>query len=131
LPFLRNKQYVTRILSQSFTFSLVLVLTALLRFYRLSGQSLWADEGNSVALARRGFVEIARRTAFDIHPPLYYWLLKIWIAIFGDSEIGLRSLSAVLGVGVVYLIWLLGSRLFSRRVGLIATFIVAISPLQV
>ena len=118
-------------LLRSLTLPIILLLSTLLRFNHLSGQSLWADEGNSVALARRGFAEIAQRTAFDIHPPFYYWLLKIWVAIFGDNEIGLRSLSAVLGVGLVYLIWLLGKRLFSPRVGLMAAFIAALSPLQV
>ncbi len=110
----------------------VILLTATgLRFYRLAGQSLWSDEGNSVALAHRTFTEIARHTAFDIHPPLYYWLLKIWIALFGDSEIGLRSLSAVLGVGLVYLTWLLGRRIFGHRVGLLAALLAAVSPFQI
>jgi 4-amino-4-deoxy-L-arabinose transferase-like glycosyltransferase len=118
-------------LSQYLPISIILCLATFLRFYQLSNQSLWSDEGNSVALARRGFVEIAQRTAFDIHPPLYYWLLKLWVVIFGDSEPGLRSLSAVLGIGLVYLIWLLGRRLFSRRVGLIAAFVAAVSPLQI
>lgn len=106
-------------------------MAALLRFYNLSGQSLWADEGNSVALARRGFVEIARRTAFDIHPPFYYWLLKFWIFFFGSTETGLRSLSVVLGVALVYIIGVLGTRWFSPRVGLTAAFIAAVSPLQI
>jgi uncharacterized membrane protein len=118
-------------LARPLTAPAILLLAAILRFYRLSGQSLWADEGNSVALARRSFVEIARRTAFDIHPPFYYWLLKIWISIFGDSEIGLRSLSVVLGILLVFLIGVLGTRLFSSRVGLIAAFIAALSPFQV
>lgn len=108
----------------------ILLLAASLRFYRLAGSSLWADEGNSVALARRSLAEIARRTAFDIHPPLYYWLLKLWITLFGDREIGLRSLSAVLGIGLVYVTWRLGRRLYNARVGRIAAFIVAISPFQ-
>ncbi len=109
----------------------ILCLATALRFYNLDGQSLWSDEGNSVALARRSFVEIAQRTAFDIHPPLYYGLLKIWLTFFGDSEIGLRSLSALLGVGLVYLIGLLGERLFTARVGLMAAFLAAFSPLQI
>jgi uncharacterized membrane protein len=136
LPSLRNTQYdrfgrTTIRLARTLSLPLILLLAAVLRLYQLSGQSLWSDEGNSVALARDGFAEIAQRTAFDIHPPFYYWLLKIWVAIFGDSEIGLRSLSAVLGVGLVYLIWVLGIRLFNRRVGLMAAFIAALSPLQV
>ncbi|MBC8252427.1 MAG: hypothetical protein H8E35_00165, partial [Ardenticatenia bacterium] len=67
--------------------SLILLLATGLRFYRLGGQSLWADEGNSVALARAGLAEIAARTALDIHPPLYYWLLHGWIQLFGDTEV--------------------------------------------
>ncbi len=51
--------------------ALILLLAAALRFYRLAGQSLWSDEGNSVALAQAGLAEIAARTALDIHPPLY------------------------------------------------------------
>ena len=120
-----------RSLARPFTAPAILLLAAILRFYRLSSQSLWADEGNSVALARRGFVEIAQRTAFDIHPPFYYWLLKIWITVFGDSEIGLRSLSVVLGILLVFLIGVLGTRLFGPRVGLIAAFIAALSPFQI
>lgn len=110
---------------------LILLLAAFFRFYHLAGQSLWSDEGNSVALARRSLAEIAQRTAFDIHPPFYYWLLKIWIGVFGDSEVGLRSLSAVLGVACVYLTWQVAVRLLGRRVGLIATLISALSPFQV
>lgn len=110
---------------------LILGLAALLRAYNLSGQSLWADEGNSAVMARRTLVEIAQRTALDIHPPLYYWLLKGWTAMFGASEAGLRSLSVALGVGLVYLVGLLGWRFFSPRAGLIAAFITAIAPLQV
>jgi 4-amino-4-deoxy-L-arabinose transferase-like glycosyltransferase len=118
-------------LGRRLTAPLILVLATLLRFYNLSGQSLWADEGNSIALARRGFAEIAQRTAFDIHPPFYYWLLKLWIVVFGDGEIGLRSLSVVLGLGLVYLIGVLGTRCFGPGVGLTAAFIAALSPLQV
>ncbi|MCL4298366.1 MAG: glycosyltransferase family 39 protein [Anaerolineae bacterium] len=117
--------------ARSLTAPLILLLAALLRFYNLSGQSLWADEGNSAALARRGFVEIARRTAFDIHPPFYYWLLKCWTFFFGSSEAGLRSLSVVLGVGLVYIIGVLGTRWFGPRVGLMAAFMAAFSPLQI
>ncbi|MFQ5612589.1 MAG: glycosyltransferase family 39 protein [Anaerolineae bacterium] len=109
----------------------ILLLAALLRFYRLSFQSLWSDEGNSLALARAGFAEIAQRTAFDIHPPLYYWLLKLWTGVFGFSETGLRSLSATLGVALVLATAGLGARLFGKRVGLAAALIAALSPFQV
>ncbi len=50
---------------------IVLLLATALRFYRLDGQSLWADEGNSVALAGRSLAGITYGAAYDIHPPLY------------------------------------------------------------
>ena len=117
---------------------LVLLLATGLRFYRLAGQSLWADEGNSLALARAGLAEIAARTAQDIHPPFYYWLLHGWLRIFGHSEVAVRSLSAVAGVFLVAMVYRLGTRLVPRedartgqRVGLLAAFIAAVSPFQV
>lgn len=110
---------------------LILLLATVTRFYHLGHQSLWSDEGNSVILARAGFAEIADRTAFDIHPPLYYWLLKSWIACFGESEFGVRSLSAVLAVLLVGGIYYLGRRLFGQAAGLAAMFIAALAPFQV
>ena len=102
-----------------------------LRFYRLDGQSLWADEGNSVVLARAGLAEIAARTALDIHPPLYYWLLHGWTTLFGDTEVAVRSLSAFLSLLLVAVIFRLGKRLLEARAGLAAAFIAAVSPFQV
>lgn len=110
---------------------LILLLAAALRFYRLDGQSLWADEGNSVALARRSLAEITYGAAYDIHPPLYYYLFHFWIQPFGTSEFAVRSLSAVIGILLVGLTFLLGRRLFDPWVGLVAAFLSAISPFQV
>jgi mannosyltransferase len=110
---------------------LTLLLAAWLRFYRLAGQSLWSDEGNSVALARAGLAEIAGRTALDIHPPLYYWLLHGWMRVFGESEVAVRSLSATIGVLLVAVVYRLGTQIFNRRVGLLAAFVAAVSPFQV
>jgi 4-amino-4-deoxy-L-arabinose transferase-like glycosyltransferase len=108
-----------------------LALAAGLRFYRLGEQSLWADEGNSAALAARSLFRIAQDAAADIHPPLYYWLLHLWCHLFGNSEVALRSLSAIVGVGLVYIIYLTGRRLQSEQMGLVAALIAAINPLQI
>ncbi len=110
---------------------LVLAVAAGLRFYNLDGQSLWSDEGNSVALAARPFAQIARDAANDIHPPLYYFLLRIWTRIFGTTEVALRSLSALLGVLLVLATAELGRRIFSRVTGLTAGILAAAAPFQV
>jgi len=54
--------------------------------FRLDLQSLWYDEGFSVYLARMSLGEITARTASDIHPPFYYYLLHFWVKAFGSTE---------------------------------------------
>jgi mannosyltransferase len=112
---------------------LLAVLLALgLRFYQLDAQSLWYDEGFSVYLARMDVAEITERTAADIQPPLYYYLLHAWIGLVGDSEAALRGLSILFGVLTVPLMYAVGWQLFrSRWAGLLAAFLVAASPLHV
>jgi hypothetical protein len=109
----------------------ILLLAFGLRFYRLDAQSLWNDEGTSVAVAQRDLVTIARDAAHDIHPPLYYWLLSGWVRLTGTSEFAVRALSAFLGVILVALIYVLGRLLAGRWVGLAAAFLAAINPFQV
>ena len=110
---------------------LIILLALSLRCYRLHGQSLWADEGNSAALALRSLPSITRDAAHDIHPPLYYYLLHIWVRLWGNSETALRSLSALAGTILVYVTYLLGRVLFHRRVAYAAAFLAAISPFQI
>lgn len=112
-------------------FVLILALAAFLRFYRIGAQSLWNDEGTSAALALRDLAAITRDAAHDIHPPLYYWLLHFWVRLWGVSEAALRSLSALLGVAVVGLVFLIGKALFGAQLGLLSAFLAALSPFQV
>ncbi len=100
-------------------------------FHRLTAQSLWADEGNSVAQAMRPLPELVRHAALDIHPPLYYVLLHLWVRLFGTGEWALRSLSAVAGVAVVWLIWALAHRLWGRGTARVAAAIAVVHPFLV
>ncbi|MFN2291287.1 MAG: glycosyltransferase family 39 protein [Anaerolineae bacterium] len=109
----------------------ILLLAFGLRLHRIGAQSLWNDEGTSIALAQRDLVTIARDAAQDIHPPLYYWLLSGWVELVGTSEAAVRSLSAGLGVLLVALVFALGHLLAGRRAGLVAAFLAAINPFQV
>lgn len=111
--------------------SLVFLLAMALRFPGLAAQSLWADEGNSAALAHASLAEIAVRTAYDIHPPLYYWLLHSWMRLTGDSEVALRSLSAYADVVLIAITYRLAGRLFGRRTAFVAAFAAAVSPFHV
>jgi len=107
----------------------VLLLAFGLQTWHAGQQSLWYDEGFSVYLASRSLSEITSRTAADIHPPLYYYLLHFWQAGAGTTEFSLRFLSAMFAVLCVVLAYALGTRLHGRGTGELAALLVAVSPL--
>ena len=62
-----------------------------LRFWHLTDSCLWFDEIFSVHAAEMDFQNLFWFVAQDlIHPPLFYVLLKFWIAIGGESLFWLR-----------------------------------------
>jgi mannosyltransferase len=101
-----------------------------LRVNRLGVQSLWNDEGTSVALARLSLPAIVGGAAHDIHPPLYYLLLHFWIALGGTSEFAIRFLSVMSGVLLVAVTFRLARTFFDQEVAVIAAFLSALSAFQ-
>ncbi len=72
-------------------FGLIWVVYVLLRTWNLTASCLWFDEIFSVHAATLPWRDLFWFVARDlIHPPLFYVLLKIWIAIGGESLFWLR-----------------------------------------
>ncbi len=88
----------------------IVAVAAALRFYAIDHSSFWSDEGNTWAIIQRSFGQIARDAAADIHPPGYYWLLKLWAAAWGTSPAALRSFSALCGILLVALVFFVARR---------------------
>lgn len=64
-------------------------------------------------------------------PPVYYILAWAWAKLFGTGEVGVRSLSALIGTATIPVAYLAGRELVSRRTGIVTAAIVAVSPLLV
>lgn len=109
-------------------FAFLSCLTLFAAFYG-AGKSLWLDEAYSVLVAKQGFAEMLVSLENDAHPPLYYFLLGFWIKLFGDGEIAVRSLSGVFYLGGVLTVYWLGREIYEKRVGFLAAFLYALSPL--
>ena len=108
---------------------LILCLLAFaLRVFQLGAQSLWYDEGFSAWLSAQSLDQITLKTAADIHPPLYYYLLHFWMLAGGQSEFALRFLSLVPGVLLVPVVFLLARKLVDETTGWIAALLTAASP---
>lgn len=102
-----------------------------LRLQRLNFQPLWGDEGWSFYFAGQSLPQLLALTAADIHPPLYYTLLKIWLFIVGPGPEEARFLSVIFGAALIPVVAVLGQRLFDGRVGATAAAVTALMPLAV
>ncbi len=112
----------------------VVVLSASLRLAHLNYHSLDLDESVSVWLAEKPAGELVANTlnlSWDPHPPAYYLMLKGWTTLLGSGEFSVRLLSALFGIALAWLVFLVGEQLFSSWAGVVAAGLVAVNPLLV
>jgi len=103
-----------------------------LRVVQLGHQSFWYDESFTWRLVHLGFgrmFEVLPKT--ELTPPLYYILVWSWAKLFGTSEAGLRSLSALAGMLTVPVIFVVARKLISARAGVFAAALAACNPLLI
>ncbi|MFQ5614912.1 MAG: glycosyltransferase family 39 protein [Anaerolineales bacterium] len=108
----------------------IMLLALVLRLIAIESRGLEYDDTFSFFLAGQPFGRIIAGTAADTMPPLYYFLLHLWINI-GRQVWVLRLLNVLLSLGILVLIYQLTKRLFGEESGLWAAFFTAISPLQI
>ena len=107
-------------------------LAAVVRFAFLGHQSFWFDEAVTVELVRKSLLGMLKALPnTESTPPLYYVLAWGWAKVFGTGEVGLRSLSALLGTATVPVVFFIGRLYGSSRAGLLGAALVACSPLLV
>lgn len=118
---------------------LIVVLAAVVRFWRLTYHSLWFDEAVTLQWATSNPLWTWQRTfslAEDKHPPGYYLVLHYWIKwldLVGlpRSDAALRAFGSILGVVTVVGVLLLVRRLSGRPTALLAGLLAALSPVLV
>jgi mannosyltransferase len=106
---------------------------AAIRFSTLGLQSYHHDE---VITAARVLPGSFGHMLHEVHrsestPWLYYILAWPWSKLFGLSEVGLRSLSAIFGLATIPVAFLVGRELAGRRAGLITMALVAVNPMLI
>jgi uncharacterized membrane protein len=105
----------------------ILILSFILRIYKIGYYGLWLDEIYSLWYSKSDFFSITRKLfSGGPHPPFYFWFLHFWIKFFGDSLFVLRLPSLVFGIITIYLIYWIANTLFDKRAGLYSAFLGAI-----
>lgn len=85
----------------TFLFSLIII-------YCSNSKSLWADEVFSLKLIDCNWETMIKVAKADVHPPLYYFILKIFISIFtrfGLDNIFIGKITSYIPV-LLILVWL-------------------------
>lgn len=90
---------------------------------------LWHDEFYSFYAANQSFpfgiIEWLNQN--DVHFPLYFLVLHIWMVLFGNCDISLRFCSVIFGVLNIPVIYFAGKELNSYKTGLLAATFVGIN----
>jgi 4-amino-4-deoxy-L-arabinose transferase-like glycosyltransferase len=109
-------------------FAIVAVAIIGLHTYQFHGRSYRQDEAWVLHLALENSIpELVRGRVQDAHPPGWYVVIDIWVALFGHSEFLTRFLSSLCTALSLALLFRLGTDLFDKWVGLLAVFILGTS----
>src|SRR3989344_5115672 len=110
---------------------IIVLLGAVLRFYGLANEDFWMDEGVSVYHSQQSIIHNFKWSFTLAYLPLYNMLLAAWEKVFGLSEFGMRVPSSVFGILSIVMIYKIASFMYSRKVGIYASLILALSPFHV
>jgi mannosyltransferase len=111
---------------------LVLAAAALLFSFFGITRSLRHDECCSVEISNTDWFGIIENLKVNAHtPPLYYFLLNLWMKLFGAGEAAVRSLSAVFYILSLFALYHLGKTNYDKKAGLLAAFLFMVSPMAI
>jgi hypothetical protein len=115
-------------------FIAVFGVAAIIYSYRLGADALGGSEAFSAwSAAKPGIGAIARTPVLDEPGKFlfYYGALHYYTRIFGLSEISLRSMSVVLSLSTLILVYAIGCEMFDDNTALAAAAMWAFNPLAV
>lgn len=114
-------------------FVFIFVLALCLRIVYLD-TPLWYDEACSWAIAKQSFpmgiMDYLLHTDLQ-HTPLYFFILHIFMKIFGDGEFALKIPSLIFGFLSVPLSYIVAKKITGKIEAMFITAIVALSPVMI
>ncbi len=101
------------------------LLAVLTTFFWIGRESLWLDEAHSTVFAAGTFRDLLGHTlSGEANMALYYVVLQPWMKL-GNSEVWLRSLSAVFAILTVPVVFSIARRVAGVRAGFAASLLLA------
>jgi uncharacterized membrane protein len=113
---------------QNTYFLVGLIILASILAWRLVGRDLWYDEVFSLRVVELDYGNMWQLIKSDVHPPLYYLLVKILTWPFNYSPESVRLVSLLAHLAAIGIFYQLTRKLTNKRVGYLATSIFALNP---
>ena len=95
---------------------------------KISGRDFWYDEAFSGLLVREDSRSFWVKIFYDVHPPLFYVLLKTWGKIFGFCAENLRGFSLLCHGISIFLFLKIAKNFFDQISSRILSLAFAVSP---
>lgn len=83
-------------------------------------EAWYAEISRNILRNNQWFLHQWNNLSYFDHPPLGFWLVALSFKIFGVSEMAARLPSALAGIGLILLIFIIGKKLFNEAVGFAA-----------
>ncbi len=95
----------------------------------LHSGGLWRDEANTLNTSMlSSFSAFSDKMRFESYPVLWFLILRGWISLgFGETDLALRVLGLIIGLGIVGSLWLVGRNL-EVRFPLVSLVLIALCP---
>jgi len=119
---------------QMFFITAILILYIITRLFKISimGEYFDYDEGTYLMIAHlinNGYLPY--RDIFAVHPPLYYYLLALWLRILGDTYIIGRLFSVFLGLISILVAYFTGREIRDWKLGALFASLLVCDPLMI
>ncbi len=124
---------------QKYALIVILLLAAIIRLVTLSKLMVFTPDEEYLLYITQTIVKHfhiiwigVSALGFDFYMgPLWIYIIYPFVALFQGNPLVLGVISSLLGVGAVFLLYLLGTYIFNKKVGLVAALLYASSALMV
>lgn len=101
--------------SYNVLFGIIVAAGALAYISLTCGKYVWLDEAYTLVTIRHSYPEIAAITAMDVHPPLYFMLLKFFTWPFGYTPAAAKIFSTVPYILILIIAGIQLKKLFNEK----------------
>lgn len=133
---------INKILSLSRKYFIETVLFFLIAygfFFRINGlsknYSFWSDEAHSAifvkSILERGMPILQHGYSTGFSQSVFFYLSALLVKIFGVNEMSFRLISVIIGTLTILAGYLIGKKIFSKKVGLISSLLISLLNVEI